>query len=289
MRCRQDEPVSVHNAIPLLYPLRAQLASGCTPPESARAIAAILRCLCYNDVTVQKSIMIITIDGPAGAGKSTTAKLLAKRLTETLETNFEYLDTGSMYRAITLLGIRSNVDWQAPELLERLAKSAEINIANGRTILNGEDITEAVRLPEITEKIRTVVDNPAIRQAMVTQQRSIAQTFLAAHKGIVTEGRDQGTVVFPDAACKFFLTATPEERARRRLGEMQQRGIAGNFDEVFRQITERDARDMARLVGPLREPPGAHCIVSDGMTIDVVVERLMVIIRHVAGYRLPPE
>ena len=109
---------------------------------------------------------------------------------------------------------------------------------------------------------------------MVEQQRSIAQTFLAAHKGLVTEGRDQGTVVFPDAACQFFLTATPEERTRRRLGELQQRGIVGNFDDVYRQITERDARDSARPVGPLCEPPNAHRIVSDGMTIDEVVEQL---------------
>jgi cytidylate kinase len=109
---------------------------------------------------------------------------------------------------------------------------------------------------------------------MVEQQRGIAQTFLAANKGLVTEGRDQGTVVFPDAECKFFLTATPEERTRRRLGELQQRGIVGEFNEIYRQIMERDARDSARLVGPLCEPPDAHRIVSDGMTLEEVVEHL---------------
>jgi len=218
--------------------------------------------------------MIITIDGPAGAGKSTIAKRLARRLTEKLGQTFEYLDTGAMYRAVALLGVRADVDWQKPEQLECLAEGAEIHAAFGRTLLNGEDITEAVRLPGLTEQIRFAADNPVIRQMMVEQQRSIAQTFLAAGKGLVTEGRDQGTVVFPDAGCKFFLTATPEERARRRLGEWQQQGIAGGFDEIYRQIMERDERDTARLVGPLREPPDAHRIVSDGMTIDEVVERM---------------
>jgi cytidylate kinase len=217
--------------------------------------------------------MIITLDGPAGAGKSTVAKRLAARLTEKTSKTFEYLDTGSMYRAVTLLGIRSGVDWQIPEELERFAESAEVIILDGRTFLNGEDVTEAVRSPSITEKTRFAADNPVIRQMMVEHQQNIAGHFLAANKGLVTEGRDQGTVVFPDAACKFFLTATPEERTRRRLGELQQRGIIGDFDEIYRQITERDARDSARLVGPMREPPDAHRIVSDGMTIEEVVER----------------
>jgi len=219
--------------------------------------------------------MIITIDGPAGAGKSTIAKLLARKMTEKLDKTFEYLDTGSMYRAVTLLGIRNGVDRQNPKQLEQLAESADVNIIDGRTFLNGEDITEAVRLPEVTEKIRAVVDNPVIRQAMVEQQRNIARAFLASGKGLVTEGRDQGTVVFPDADCKFFLTATPEERTKRRLGELLQRGVVGRYEEIYRQIMDRDERDAVRSVGPLCEPPDAYRIVSDGMPIDEVVEQMI--------------
>jgi len=218
--------------------------------------------------------MIVTLDGPAGAGKSTVAKLLALRLTEKLGKTFEYLDTGSMYRAVTYLGIRNDVDWQVPEQLEHLAQSAVLNIVDGRTLLNGEDVTDLVRSPTITEHSRFAADNPVIRQAMVEQQRNIARTVLAENKGLVTEGRDQGTVVFPDAACKFFLTATPEERTKRRLGELQQRGIVGEFDEIYRQIMERDNRDSARSVGPLCEPPDAHRIISDGLTITEVIDRL---------------
>ena len=218
--------------------------------------------------------MIITIDGPAGAGKSTIAKLLARHLTEKLDQTFEYLDTGSMYRAVTLLGLRSKIDWNIPQELERLAESAEITVAGGRTVLNGEDITEHVRRPHITEHTQFAADNPLIRQMMVEQQRNIAKTSLLANKGLVSEGRDQGTVVFPDADCKFYLTATLAERANRRLGELTQRGLVGNFDKIYRQIMERDARDSARLVGPLSEPPDAHRIVSDGKTIEQIVEWL---------------
>lgn len=222
--------------------------------------------------------MIITLDGPAGAGKSTIAKGLAVRLSASCSTPFEYLDTGSMYRAVALLGIRNGVDWNDPDRLYRLAEKAEIDIVAGRTLLNGEDITEAVRSPEVTQRTRFAADEPRIRELMVALQRRIADRFAEEGKGLVTEGRDQGSVVFPDAVFKIYLTATPEERTLRRLGEMKQRGEHGEFHEILRQIMERDERDSTRAVGPLREPENGILFTTDGMDVETVLNNLVKIV-----------
>jgi cytidylate kinase len=219
--------------------------------------------------------MIITIDGPAGAGKSTVAKLLAHRLSERLNHLFAYLDTGSMYRAVALSGLRHDVDWNAPTQLENLARKINIDVRLAQTFLDGENITDVVRTPEVIEKIRFAADNAVIRTLLVDRQRQIAERNMQDGNGLVTEGRDQGTVVFPDSVCKFFLTATLEERTKRRLGELKQRKIDGVFDEVYRQIKERDERDSNRPVAPLREPVDAVRIVSDGMSIDDVVGKMI--------------
>lgn len=219
--------------------------------------------------------MLITIDGPAGAGKSTVARRLAQVLTERTSKTFEYLDTGSMYRAVALFGLRHRVDWQKPEELEMLASEAVIDIESGRTLLDGEDVTDAVRSPEVTKQTRFAADNPRIRRLMVEHQRVIARRFVERGEGVVTEGRDQGTVVFPDAPCKFFVTATPEERTRRRCGELRQRGESPDFDNILEDINLRDRRDSSRQVGPLRKPDDAAEIVTDGMDADAVVEELV--------------
>ncbi|MCL2622262.1 MAG: (d)CMP kinase [Planctomycetaceae bacterium] len=208
--------------------------------------------------------MIITIDGPAGAGKSSVAKRLAARL------GFDDLDTGAMYRAVALCGLRNNVDWDQPEELVAIAERMQLRVACGRTFVGDEDVSSAVRSADVTEKTRLAANNPAIRAIMVRLQQEVARG-----KNIVTEGRDQGTAVFPDAECKIYLTATPEERARRRVHEFGQRGEKADYDEILRQINRRDADDMARNVGPLCEPADAVRVVTDGMTIDQVVAELV--------------
>ena len=207
--------------------------------------------------------MIITIDGPAGAGKSTVAKRLAALL------GFDYLDTGAMYRAVALCGLRKNVNWDNPGELVAIAEGMQIRVESGQIFVDGEDVSDAVRSADVTETTRFAANNPAIRAMMVRRQQATTRC-----KNIVTEGRDQGTAVFPNAECKIYLTATPEERTMRRMQEYEQRGEKADFDEILQQINRRDADDRAREVGPLCEPPDAVRIVTDGMTIDEVVAKL---------------
>lgn len=213
--------------------------------------------------------MIITIDGPAGAGKSTVARLLAERL------GFDYLDTGAMYRAVALAGLRAGVDWTRPEQLAQLAQKLDIVVHRGQTLLNGEDVSELIRRPEITVASRYAADNDAVRAHLITLQRRYA-----AGRNIVTEGRDQGSLVFPEAEVKIFLTASPEERARRRLREYELRGHEPpSFDEVLQEIVARDTRDASRPWGRLVKPPGAVELNTDGLSVSEVVDRLEAIVR----------
>ncbi|HWA99231.1 MAG TPA: (d)CMP kinase [Pirellulales bacterium] len=212
--------------------------------------------------------MIIVIDGPAGAGKSSAAKALARRL------GFRFLDTGAMYRAVTLAALRRGVAWDDPAALAAVANEVSIELGDQTVKLDGEDVTRAIRSVEITSLVHYVADNPAIRARLVELQRQAA-----AGIDVVTEGRDQGTVVFPAAECKIFLTASPEERARRRIGDLEARGEHLPFDEVLRQQNLRDERDSSRQVGPLVRAADAVELNTDGLTSDEVVDRLQRVVQ----------
>ncbi len=213
--------------------------------------------------------MIVTLDGPAGAGKSTAARGLAKRL------GFRFLDTGAMYRAVALAAVKSNHDWNDANALVELANRITIELSGDRVLLNGVDVTSEIRRSQITAVTHYSANNPGVRQHLVELQRQ-----LAANANIVTEGRDQGTVVFPHAECKIFLTANPEERARRRQLDLQARGEHESIDEVLRQQNQRDQSDTSRTVGPLIPAADAIHFSTDGLSQDEVIERLEKIVKE---------
>jgi cytidylate kinase len=212
--------------------------------------------------------MIVTLDGPAGAGKSTVARALAARL------GFRFLDTGAMYRTVALAGVRYGVDWREAAALVDLARKIRIELSDDRVLLDGQEVTSAIRTSEVTAITHYVANNPGVRAILVEQQRA-----LAGDDDMVTEGRDQGTVVFPQAACKIYLTASPRERALRRQRELLARGEVVPFDELLEQQNARDESDASRSVGPLARPPGAIELATDGLSQDEVVDRLEAIVR----------
>lgn len=219
--------------------------------------------------------MIVTIDGPAGAGKSSTARTLAERL------GFRFLDTGAMYRAVALAGLRSEVVMDDAPALAALARKLEIEYRDGRLWLNGEDVSEAIRTQEVTSATHYAANNPAVRVHLVKLQQAAAGT-----DDLVTDGRDQGTVVFPQAECKIFLTASPQERARRRWKELEARGETVTFEEVLADQQFRDERDANRDVGPLLPAQDSLIVCTDGMGPREVVDHLeMLVMSRMPGER----
>ncbi len=212
--------------------------------------------------------MIITIDGPAGAGKSSIAHQVADRL------GFEFLDTGAMYRAVTLAALRKAVALDDADALSRCAAEVHLEWVDHKIYLDGEDVSEEIRSPEVTKTIRFVADIPTVRQQLSQHMRRIA-----ADRNIVTEGRDQGTDVFPDAQCKLFLTASPEERARRRQQQLANAGRSVSFEEILSSQNQRDLEDRGREVGRLRPAIDAIIIQSDGMTPDEVLQKVLATIQ----------
>jgi cytidylate kinase len=204
--------------------------------------------------------MIITIDGPAGAGKSSAAKALAARL------GFEYLDTGAMYRAVTLAGLQAGLDLRNQDALAGLLAGLHLEMPPGQVVLNGEDITSQIRTAEVTAASGAVADSPVVRRHLVELQRQIA-----AGRSMVSEGRDQGTIVFPEAACKFFLVADAAERARRRQREMADRGEPISWEDLLRAQEARDRRDAARDIAPMVPAHDAMVLDSTHMGLEEVV------------------
>jgi cytidylate kinase len=213
--------------------------------------------------------MIVTIDGPAGAGKSSAARRLARRL------GFHFLDTGAMYRAVTLAGSRRGVDWNNPAELAEVAAGVTLEVTDDRVFLNGEDVTAPIRTLEITTLTQHAADNDEVRRRLIDQQRAIA-----AGQDVVTEGRDQATVVFPHAECKIFLTASEEERARRRFQDLLARGEEVDFQVVLEKQRRRDERDVARPFGGLAKAADSIEVITDGLTPEQVVDRLEEIVQE---------
>lgn len=212
--------------------------------------------------------MIVTIDGPAGSGKSTAARELARRL------GFDFLDTGAMYRGVALACLGRSVDLDDEEAVGEIARHISIVFPGNRVFVDGEDVTEEIRTPEVTQASSVVAANRHVRSELAELQRKAA-----AGRNIVSEGRDQGTVVFPEAECKFFLTADPAERALRRQRDLAQRGRDVPLDDVVAQLRDRDQRDETRTVAPLRPAADAVRIDTSRMSPEEVLATVERIVR----------
>jgi cytidylate kinase len=214
--------------------------------------------------------IVVAIDGPAGAGKSTAARRVAEKL------GCVYIDTGAMYRAVALWASRLGVDPADAPQLERLAEAAEIRFEAGsaRILLNGEEVTEAIRAPQIAQAASRVSAVAGVRRALVAQQRA-----MGAACSVVMEGRDIGSVVFPDAAVKIFLDADPRARAGRRVRELREKGLDADAGQVAGEIDERDRRDSLRADSPLVQAPDAVYLDSTSLTADQVEQAILKIIR----------
>ncbi len=216
--------------------------------------------------------LIIAIDGPSGAGKSTLGRLLAREL------DLLYIDTGSMYRAVAVAVIDQQVNAEDEAAVGALAAQVNIDLAGDpdelTVFLDGRDISDRIRSEEVTEMSSVVSTIPGVRRAMVERQREIGK------RGAVLNGRDIGTVVFPDAHIKFFLTALPQERAERRFNEERSQDPKADFEETFADMIERDRRDSTRKDSPLRAADDAIMVDSTGLSINEVFEKMMEAVRE---------
>ena len=221
--------------------------------------------------------LIIAIDGPSGAGKSTLGRMLARAL------KLLYIDTGSMYRAVALAVMESSISASDDVAVGSLAGRVDIDLKGDpdslRVTLGGLDVTEQIRTEEVTDLSSLISTIPAVRRAMVARQREMGK------RGAVLNGRDIGTVVFPDADVKFFLTALPQARAERRFNEDRAQDPSVSFEETFADMTERDARDSTRADSPLQTADDAIIVDSTGLTIDEVFQQMMTAVQEKLSHR----
>jgi cytidylate kinase len=216
---------------------------------------------------------IVAIDGPAGAGKSTIARALAAAL------GFVYIDTGAMYRAVALRAVRASGDLSDEPAMAECARACSIKLLpDNRVLLDGEDVSGAIRTPEIAQAASKVSALAGVRRAMVSLQRQLAES-----NSVVMEGRDIGTVVFPDAQVKVFLDASPEVRSTRRVLELRQKGIEADAATIASEIRERDHRDSYRTEAPLTQAPGAIYVDTSAMTAEQVVAAILQLVHEKTG------
>jgi len=223
-------------------------------------------------------VTIVAIDGPAGAGKSTVAKKLAKKL------GFLHIDTGAMYRSVTLEALRRKADLGNDAELERIAHEANIELRPGepenRVFLNGQEVTQDIRTPEVTKASAFIANSVPVRKLLVARQQRMGRSDSAPYGGAVLEGRDIGTDVFPDAQYKFFLDASVETRAQRRLRDLEKSGVQTSLEQVMDEVKARDDRDMSRAVGGLRKTPESIVMDHSHLSVEESAEELFQYIRR---------
>lgn len=211
---------------------------------------------------VPTTVPVIAIDGPSASGKGTIAKRVAARL------GFHYLESGALYRLVSLIALRE--DLRGESSIAEAAEAMDVVFQNDEIFLEDQEVSHHIRHEEVGKRASEIAPMPAVRQALLTRQRAFRQP-----PGLVADGRDMGTVVFPDASLKIFLTASPEVRAQRRYKQLIEKGIAANLGALSRDLAERDARDATRAVAPLVPAPDSQVLDSSALSIEEVVDRIL--------------